>query len=378
MAQTFLKAKCKVTGKLFGLTIDNKDGRPYIRDFVPLEQEAYDALSPEYKVDPHIEVASTLLPCKWCGTRKFGSCSCSRSRKTCNKNDKYDYQCAFCDQMEFDYSGGKGKGGPYSKWVGVSNIPAAAFDKHGNPQGDEFDLAKDGSMNGFDVIIINSDTREHTECPFVMNTLKKKGFRAYWYNCFEYSNTLPDINTFINMINSNKAQVWIISYTSVYIPEPYINAIIDAYKKGHGLYLWGDNDPFHAEVNCFLNKIYGQGNLMAGNYYGDKVISIRKNNYGPGIILGHPIATGIQNFYEGITIASIRLIQNLKPLVYDSNNGIVTVYDDSNGRRLLVDGGFTRMFVATDKAGTDRFLDNCAVWLANVEKWGYKDLKEFK
>ena len=376
MAETFLKAKCKITNKLFGLTIDNKDGRPYIRDFVPLEKEAYDALNVEYKVNPHIETASTLLPCKYCGTRKFGSCSCSKRKKRCSSSDKYDFQCVYCDELEFDYTSSKAKAGPYSKWVGVTNIPAKAFDRHGNPQGDEYDLAKDGSMNGADVIIIRcySYNYDGWNWNYVNNALRKKGFNPINY---EYP-TLPSINMFEEIINKPGAQIWIISDCKKILNDSYYQAIINAYKNGHGLYIWGDNDPWNADANHLLKMIYGNACYMNGDYNGRHVISISKGKGMPGIVAQHPIAVGIQNFYEGITIAAIRGPQYLRPLVYSSDGNVVTAYDDTNGNRLLVDGGFTRLYCATDEAGTDRFVANCAVWLANVEKWDNRNLPEFR
>ena len=372
MAETFLKAKCKRTGKLFGLTVDNKNGKPYIRDFVPLEQEAYDALSPQYSVDPHIEVASTLLPCKYCGTRKFAACSCSRSKKVCNKNDKYDYQCIFCDQMEFDYSGSKGSSTNYSKWVGVTNIPAKAFDKYGNPQGDEFDLAKDGSMHGFKVYIICSVSIDSMS--YTVNALRRKGFEVEIVSLY----SLPSLDQFKAIINAPKTQVWVMNGTNPVLRSEYRAALIESYKKGNGLYLWCDNDPLFKDTNEILYTLYGEKDIVSGDYQGYQVISIRKDNKGPGIIPTHPIAVGIQNFFEGVTISNVRMIQSLKPLVYSSDGKIVTAYDDSNSNKLMIDGGFTRLYHNTDTAGTDRFIVNCAVWLANIEKWGVRKLPEFK
>ena len=89
------------------------------------------------------------------------------------------------------------------------------------------------------------------------------------------------------------------------------------------------------------------------------------------IIKNHPITTGIVNFYEGITIATVEPGQELKPLVYGSAYNVVTAYCDKKGRRALVDGGFTRLYYKWDSAGTDRYIVNAAAWLANIEKFGY-------
>ena len=104
---------------------------------------------------------------------------------------------------------------------------------------------------------------------------------------------------------------------------------------------------------------------------GDQVLSIQSGEKCPGIIKNHPITTGIQNFYEGITISNVKLTQDLKPLVYSSDGLVVTAYFNKEGKRALIDGGFTRLYCKWDSAGTDRFVMNCAAWLANIERFGY-------
>ena len=110
---------------------------------------------------------------------------------------------------------------------------------------------------------------------------------------------------------------------------------------------------------------------MSGCYIGDQVLSIQSGVNSPGIIKNHPITTGVQNFYEGITISNVKLTQDLKPLVYSSDGLVVTAYYNKLGRRALIDGGFTRLYYKWDSAGTDRFVMNCAAWLANIERFGY-------
>ena len=83
------------------------------------------------------------------------------------------------------------------------------------------------------------------------------------------------------------------------------------------------------------------------------------------------ITTGVQNFYEGITISNVKIDGGLNPLVYSSDGLIVTAYYDLDGKRCLVDGGFTRLYYKWNSAGTDRFVVNCAAWLANLERFGY-------
>ena len=84
------------------------------------------------------------------------------------------------------------------------------------------------------------------------------------------------------------------------------------------------------------------------------------------------IPTGIISFYEGITIAEVEVDQRLNPLIYASNGKIVTAYYDTQAKRALIDGGFTRLYCKWDSAGTDRYVVNAAAWLANIERFGYQ------
>ena len=134
---------------------------------------------------------------------------------------------------------------------------------------------------------------------------------------------------------------------------------------------------------------------MHGDSRGDKVLGIQQKTGMPGIIPNHPITTGIMNFYEGITIAEVetkpsttqplQLLfnissdtvpgrnQKLEPLIYGSNRLVVAAYFDSDNKRAIVDGGFTRLYCKWNSAGTDRYVVNAAAWLANIEYFGYEN-----
>src|SRR5690554_7709818 len=64
----------------------------------------------------------------------------------------------------------------------------------------------------------------------------------------------------------------------------------------------------------------------------------------------HLITTGLQNIYEGITIATISAHKDLTPIVYGSIGNLVTAAYEKDGKRLLIDGGFTRLYYKWDTA----------------------------
>ncbi len=259
----------------------------------------------------------------------------------------------------FATSGGQS---PYSQYAGQSIIPGAKTDRFGNPQGSQYDLAKDGAFKEYKIVVVYLCDEGNMVLP--RPALEKKGFSVIVLSSSEVSETRLK-----NELSNDKCQLWIVSHRSCYLSSDCCNVIYDHFNKGRGLYIWSDNDPYFADSNVLIRKLFNTD--MSGNYWGDQVLSIQSGEMQPGIIKNHPITTGLQNFYEGITISNVRLTQELKPLVYSSDGKIVTAYYDKDGKRCLIDGGFTRLYYKWDSAGTDRFVVNCAAWLANIERFGY-------
>ena len=60
----------------------------------------------------------------------------------------------------------------------------------------------------------------------------------------------------------------------------------------------------------------------------------------------------------------------LKQLIVGTQKHVVAAYFDQDGKRAIVDGGFTRLYIKWDTAGTGRYVKNSAAWLANYERFG--------
>ena len=263
--------------------------------------------------------------------------------------------------MKWLFERPKGLALPYSKYAGQSLIPGAKTDMFGNPLGSEYDLAKDGAFDGYKIVI--ADLCRETNLQEPLKALKKKGFSVI---VFKEKFPLGKIKA---ILDDDKCQLWLIADRTSHLSKEDYTFIYELFNSGRGLYLWSDNDPYFADINPILSKLFNSE--MSGNYIGEKILSIQKNNEGPGIIKDHLITTGVQNFYEGITISNVRIDGGLCPLVYSSDGKIVTAYYDLDGKRCLVDGGFTRLYYKWNSAGTDRFVVNCAAWLTNLERFGY-------
>lgn len=255
---------------------------------------------------------------------------------------------------------------PYTEWAGHNDVRSAPKDKYGNPNGTNYDLLRDGSMKGYKILLINLcpdwDTcgkRANYENP--IRALTNKGFEVIYTTSFP-----PDLAS----ATQDVCQLWLISGNRQNITPDQVDQVIRFYNSGKGLYLWADNDPFFADVNPVIRKLFSTS--MSGNYKGDRVLGVQKNAYDVGIVAGHLISTGIANFYEGITISNVAMTQKLKPLMYSSDGKVVAAYSDADKKRVLIDGGFTRLCNKWDSAGTDRYVVNAAGWLGNFERFGWR------
>lgn len=361
MESKMLKAKCKKTGQYFGLELREIEGKWLVVNMVRLSEDESKVIASEVKQSVFV-TNKNLLPCLKCGSRIVGRCNCAKKKHSCSPSMKYQFDCIYCDELEIDYSRPRMRG-PYTKWAGTSNIPDAIKDKYGNPQGSQFDLAEDGSFEGYTIVVLNLCR----ECNFAMPkvALEKKGFKI-----IEYTNA-PNAFELKRVLSDDSSQLWVISDRNGHLNAEHIDIIKKYYESGHGVYIWGDNDPYYVDANLILTSLFGI--TMTGNSRGDNVLGIQTIGNKSGIIPNHPITTGIVSFYEGITIAEILAGQVLQPLMYGSNGKVVAAYYDKNGKRAIADGGFTRLYYKWDSAGTDRYVVNAAAWLANIEYFGYKN-----
>ena len=72
---------------------------------------------------------------------------------------------------------------------------------------------------------------------------------------------------------------------------------------------------------------------------------------------------------EGGSARAPKVPAGFTPLLYGSAGNLVTVAYEKDGKRLLMDGGFTRLAVSWDDAGTARYVKNAAAWLVHAEKF---------
>ena len=237
-----------------------------------------------------------------------------------------------------------------------------AADSYGNAQGNQYDLAVDGAFEGQTIAVLHLYTGEGFDFELPKNALKEKGFSVY-----RWMNQPPSAEELKKGLDK-ACQLWIISSHVQMLNEDHIKVIKEFFDAGKGVYIFGDNEPYYADANYVAKALIGTE--MTGNVMGNQVVDLMMGGKKVGVMPNHLITTGLQHLYEGITIATLSENEDLEPLVYGSAGNLVTAVYEKDGKRLILDGGFTRLYVNWDTAGTGRYVKNAAAWLVNVEKFG--------
>ncbi|WP_107040341.1 hypothetical protein [Brumimicrobium mesophilum] len=243
----------------------------------------------------------------------------------------------------------------------VTETREVESDSYGNAEGNQYDLAVDGAFEGQTIAVLHLYT---SGFDFSLPTaaLKEKGFSVYrWINN-------PPSAEALDSALAKSCQLWIISNSSQKLNTEHAEVIKKFFDSGKGVYIWGDNQPFYGDANFIANHLIGA--KMTGNVMGDQTVNILKDGSKSGLMPNHLITTGLQNVYEGITIATIEEHKDLTPIVYGSAGNLVAAVYEKDGKRLMIDGGFTRLYYKWDTAGTGRYVKNAAAWLVNYEKFG--------
>ena len=99
--EKIILAHCSRTGKKFCIEVRKKNGRYEAVNFIDLSDADYGKLTSEVSCENLIS-ADNLIACRYCKSRKISGCSCNSKRKQCRTNDKYDFQCLYCDLLSID------------------------------------------------------------------------------------------------------------------------------------------------------------------------------------------------------------------------------------------------------------------------------------
>ena len=99
----FLKAKCRKTGRWYGLEVKQFSGKWKVVNMIDLSDSDAAVISSEVK-QASFETNTNLLPCTVCGKRLVGGCSCSKRKHQCSRKMNYQFDCIYCNELEIDYA----------------------------------------------------------------------------------------------------------------------------------------------------------------------------------------------------------------------------------------------------------------------------------
>jgi hypothetical protein len=253
------------------------------------------------------------------------------------------------------------------KQGGYTEAEVNALRGKGNEERQEYDLGKDGAFNDFSVLV----GCFYYEIPASWDrnagkALAQKGFRVTF---------TKDERDFIHQLKSKENNfdvTWIISSSSSTLSaeeqKDFISAVLNFHRSGRGLFIYGDNDPWYLHANWILPEI--AGTRLVGNTPGQRVLG-----YGNGKVPGefdaeNLIFAGINYLFEGITICYPESEGKLTHLATSSDGKPCISFMESTPEhgRVLVDNGFTKLYLQWDGAGQARYVVNGTVYLVDVER----------
>lgn len=257
---------------------------------------------------------------------------------------------------------------PCGKHAGQTRFDRSiARGRLGSVSGPEHDLSPDDTFRGETVAVLQLRTGEELTLAEPTAALRRKGFKVLRWA------SIPAPAKFEAGLKRS-CQLWVISGDgSVLLPAAHLALIRGLVEARKGLLIWADNDPLTAAASQILAALpETRGLTLSGNYHADKVLS-EASGAGPDKGAGftkHLSTTGIEQLYEGITVAALAGPSSLRRVLIRSSGGaVVTACHDRDNKRILIDGGFTRLHPDRwDRAaGAARFVTNTACWLYNFE-----------
>ena len=174
----------------------------------------------------------------------------------------------------------------------------------------------------------------------------------------------------------------------------FLKLLYAFWRKGGAVVLFADNEPYIEETNFFLTMI-NAGFTMNGNYIGQKHIygdnsgllnspalfNRQEDIYKYKEIKRGSLSHNLYCIYEGDTISSITKngkrgmdvkLSDIAPFIAfarDSEGGITSLMKLANDDYgdLIIDGGFTKLFINMKENGTFRYVQNIAGFTARID-----------
>jgi hypothetical protein len=245
------------------------------------------------------------------------------------------------------------------------------LDTFGNPKGKKLGLASDVKFDNARLLLWSGDPEVKqyifTADNPLWKALKARGFVLQIESGAFQPKWLQEAD-----------QMWLFAGRAAAMNEEGYKGVMDFVQAGKGLYLMADNEPYLQEAEVLAQRLFGTH--VKGDYIGQKIAYVKGRGLTPEQIakyggqyevVDHPLLTGLNFLYEGITISHVEPCDKLDKAILASDGQILAAVSRDPKQRVVIDCGWTRYYYgATDAnrfitrtAGTIRFGENVAVYL---------------
>ena len=270
-----------------------------------------------------------------------------------------------------------------------------------NPIGENAEIYKRDILKGQEILIVMTHYEDACNIPKLYNNGDNKTVKEAVEH---FGITIVAVNNYKAVIKELKKNgngkcpyyaCWLINDKEEKENlKGFLEILHKFWKDGGAVVLFSDNVPFVLQTNQFLPTINAvftmDGNYIGQKYiYGDnsgelnKVVDFNRNedDYTYGIIPRQKLSHNLYKIYEGETIISVTKngkrcldIKNndIYPFVIfarDSEGGTTSLFKPANEEEgdLIIDGGFTKLFLNMKEDGTFRYVQNLAGFTAKPE-----------
>jgi len=235
------------------------------------------------------------------------------------------------------------------------------FDEFGNPIGKAFDLGgvDDERLYGEKILLYVGYIDEPYEWHFAQQSVSERNIQMdIIYRGRDGKCPIDE-----SML-SKYQQLWMVSDRSLTISTRQVDMITSFSKRGGGILLWADNDPYYDDANAVAQRIIKTS--FSGNKPGGRIMT-PSEKLSPGRIIEHPLTSGVNQLFEGHTICTISSAPNVTLLAQSHDGQMCMACYETGNVRIVLDTAFTKLMPGSfhKTAGTARYFRNIAFWLSH-------------
>jgi hypothetical protein len=238
------------------------------------------------------------------------------------------------------------------------------FDEHGNPLSRAFDLGggDEERLRGEKILLYVGYAAPGYEWYHAQQAVAERGIQM------DIDLTRGNGRCHLDeRMLSAYTQLWFVSSNHPSLSRNQLQMISDFVRKGNGLLIWADNEPYYADANLLAQSLIGAS--FSGDKQGDKIM-VPGTQVRPGFFIDHPLTQGVNRLFEGITICTIAPAHDLTLLAQSHDGQMCMACFERGDQRIVLDTGFTKLSQGAFQktAGTARYFRNIAFWLSRASR----------